>query len=123
MATWIKYLSRQDIAKAKSLAEESAKSEVVEMATAHLRKETLFSGAYIPLACIFSFVVACSLFVPDLWPSRSYGGLIAIASMLLPVLVVLCAQRVRKKGRIIALAYYLIEYQEKKAADEDVPSP
>lgn len=123
MATWIRYLSRQDIAKARSLAEESTKPEVVAMATAHIRKETLFSGTYIPLACIFSFAVACSLFVPDLWPSRSYGGFVAIASMLLPVFVVLRAQQVQQKGRITALAYYIIEYQEKKAADEDIPSP
>lgn len=118
MATWLRYLSRQDIAKARLLAGEQAKSEIVEMATAHVRKETLFSGIYIPLACIFSFAVACSLYVPDLWPSRLYGGFIAIASMMLPILVVLRAQKVQQKGRIIALAYYIIEYQEGKTVDE-----
>lgn len=118
MASWLRYLSREDVAEAKSLAEECEKSEVIEMVAVHVRKETLLSGVFIPLAYIFSFAIACTLYMPGFWPSKLYGGSITIASMILPILVILRAQQVQRRGHIIALAYYIIEYQEGKTVDE-----
>ena len=123
MASWLNYLSHQDIEVAKSLAEEHTKEEVIAMATTQVRKDMLFSGLYIPLAAIFSFVVACTLYVPDLWPSRLCGGFSAIASMFIPIVVVLRAQVVQKKGLIIALAFYIIEDREEKVDTKRTQTP
>ncbi|MFC1703140.1 hypothetical protein ACFLZO_01600, partial [Patescibacteria group bacterium] len=111
-----------DFLVAKELAESHSKRELVDLATAHVRREALYSGLYIPLSCIFSFAVACSLYVPGLWPSSLYGGFMAIGSMFVPILVVLRGLYLQQEGRIIALAYYILENKRNENVSANEPS-
>jgi len=98
------------------MAESAELSELRDRAVAHVRRESRFSHTFIPLAAIFAFFVAISLYAPGLYADRITGGFTAIGAMVVPILVVVRAQQVQQEGRILALAYYIREYMDDTGA-------
>ena len=120
MASWLdKYFGLDDINSARSLAEANSRDQLVDMSASIERRNSRYSRYYIPAAAFFSFIVALSLPTTDFWPSREFGGFVAIFSMLVPVAVVLRGLKIQQFGRMLTLATYIREYKDETAENTD----
>lgn len=117
--SWIRKMSLADREAAKLLSVEKTLDELRVMATERHRKDLRMGGCYIPLSVLV--MVVSTVWLVWFGPPTPWRAGVAISLWLVPIVVTRIGLEGQRRGRIIALAFFMREHAEAAVAAH--PSP